>query len=146
VSSKRRLVDDRVIAEGPTGPNLLGSRCRKCGNVSFPVQSSCPRCTSDEMHEEKLPREGRLWSFTVQGFPPPSPPYRGPVGDQFVPFGVGYVELPGAVRVETRLTESDPERLHIGDEMRLVLVPLTRDEDGTEVIGFAFEPTTTGGQ
>ena len=30
-------------------------------------------------------------------------------GRDFVPFGVGYVELPGEVKVEARLTESDPD-------------------------------------
>ena len=38
----------------------------------------------------------------------------------FVPFGVGYVELPGEVKVETRLTESDPAALTHGMEMELV--------------------------
>ena len=40
------------------------------------------------------PRRGRLWAWTTQDFPPPSPPYAGPTGEDFVPFGVGYVELP----------------------------------------------------
>ena len=47
---------------------------------------------------------GRLWAWTTQEFPPPSPPYTGPTGDDFVPYGVGYVELGDEVRVETRLT------------------------------------------
>ena len=63
------------------------------------------------MAEHLLPRRGRLWAWTTQDFPPPSPPYAGPTGKDFVPFGVGYVELPGEVKVETRLTESDPDVL-----------------------------------
>ena len=62
------------------------------------------------MAEHLLARRGRLWAWTTQGFPPPSPPYAGPAGKDFVPFGVGYVEL-GDVKVEARLTESDPEVL-----------------------------------
>ena len=27
-------------------PVLLGSECRRCGTVTFPVQGSCPKCTS----------------------------------------------------------------------------------------------------
>ena len=42
--------------------------------------------------------------------------------------------------MEARLTESDPARLEIGMEMSLVLVPLTTDADGTEVVTFAFAP------
>ena len=63
------------------------------------------------MEEHLLPRRGRLWAWTTQDFPPPSPPYAGPTGDDFVPFGVGYVELAGEVKVETRLTEADPDAL-----------------------------------
>jgi uncharacterized OB-fold protein len=57
-----------------------------------------------------------------------------------VPFGVGYVELPGQVRVETRLTECDPGVLTPGMEMELVVVPFRTDEDGNEVVTFAFRP------
>ena len=63
-----------------------------------------------------------------------------PTGSEFVPFGVGYVELPGEVKVETRLTESDPGALAIGMEMELTLVPFRTDEDGNEVVTFAFRP------
>jgi uncharacterized OB-fold protein len=121
-------------------PQLIGSRCDACGIVTFPAQGSCPRCASAEMSERLLPRRGRLWAWTTQHFPPPSPPYAGPTGGEFVPFGVGYVELPGEVKVETRLTESEPERLTPGMEMELVLVPVRTDEDGNEVVSFAFRP------
>ena len=69
--------------------------------------------------------------------PPPSPPYLGPTGDAFVPYGVGYVEL-GEVRVETRLTEM--QGLRAGMEMELVIVPFRTDDDGNEVVTFAFQP------
>jgi uncharacterized protein len=121
-------------------PELIGSRCSACGMVTFPVQDSCPRCASTAMEEQRLARRGRLWAWTVQDFPPPSPPYSGPTGADFVPFGVGYVELPGEVKVETRLTESDPEVLTIGMEMELVVVPFRTDDDGNEVVTFAFRP------
>ncbi|MFN8034805.1 MAG: OB-fold domain-containing protein [Acidimicrobiia bacterium] len=121
-------------------PRLIGSRCRECGIVTFPSQDSCPRCASIDMTEELLSRRGRLWAWTTQNFPPPSPPYAGPTGEAFVPFGVGYVELPGEVKVEARLTESDPDVLVQGMEMELVLVPFRTAEDGSEVVTFAFRP------
>ena len=79
---------------------------------------------------------GRLWAWTTQDFPPPSPPYAGPTGKDFVPFAVGYVELPGEVKVETRLTETDPAVLEIGMEMELALVPFRTNDDGDEVVTF----------
>ena len=119
-------------------PRLIGGRCDACGTVTFPAQDACPRCASTEMGEHLLARRGRLWAWTTQEFPPPSPPYTGPTGDDFVPYGVGYVELGGEVRVESRLTET--EGLETGMEMELVLVPFRTDEDGNEVVSFAFRP------
>ncbi|HUO70628.1 MAG TPA: OB-fold domain-containing protein [Solirubrobacteraceae bacterium] len=124
-------------------PRLIGSRCAACGIVTFPVQDSCPRCPSTEMAQHLLSRRGRLWAWTTQEFPPPSPPYAGPTGDAFVPYGVGYVELAGEVRVETRLTET--AGLKPGMEMELVLVPFRTDDDGNEVVTFAFRPVGAAG-
>ena len=56
------------------------------------------------------------------------------------PGAIGYVELPGEVKVETRLTESDPDALAIGMEMELTLVPFRTDDNGNEVVTFAFRP------
>jgi uncharacterized OB-fold protein len=128
------------IAEGifTDEPRLVGSRCGACGIVTFPAQDSCPRCASTAMAEHLLPRQGRLWAWTTQEFAPPSPPYAGPTGDAFVPFGVGYVELAGEVKVETRLTRTDG--LRAGMEMELVLVPFRTDDAGNEIVTFAFRP------
>jgi uncharacterized OB-fold protein len=119
-------------------PHLIGSRCGACGIATFPSQTSCPRCASTGMEEHRLPRRGRLWAWTTQEFPPPSPPYAGPTGDAFVPYGVGYVELDDEVKVETRLTRTDG--LRIGMEMELVLEPFRIDDEGNEVVTFAFRP------
>lgn len=121
-------------------PALIGSRCAACGIVTFPTQDSCPRCSSTEMVDHLLSRRGRLWAWTTQHFPPPSPPYAGPGGNAFVPFGVGYVDLGGEVKVEARLTEADPDALAAGMEMELVLVPFRTDDEGNEVMTFAFRP------
>lgn len=136
------------IAEGvftwpSESPQLIGSRCTACGIVTFPTQDSCPRCASTEMEEHLLPRTGRLWAWTTQEFPPPSPPYTGPTAEAFVPFGVGYVALGDEVKVETRLTETDADALTPGTEMELVIVPFRTGggEDAIdEVVTFAFRP------
>ena len=133
-------VADGIFTWPAHKPQLIGSRCNDCGIVTFPTQDSCPRCASTEMDDELLPRRGWLWAWTTQEFAPPSPPYGGPAGDAFVPFGVGYVELDGEVKVETRLTEADPEALNIGMQMELVVLPFRTDDDGNEVVTFAFRP------
>ena len=122
-------------------PRLLGSRCVSCGNHMFPRQTSCPKCTGEKTEDVELGSRGTLWTWTVQGFPPKAPPYAGDDNPKtFKPFGVGYVELPGQVKVEARLTEADPEKLKIGMEMEMVIIPLATDDNGNEIVTFAFAP------
>jgi uncharacterized protein len=137
---KRLPVAEGIFTWPADEPQLIGARCSACGIVTFPTQDGCPRCASTEMVEHLLPRRGRLWAWTTQDFPPPSPPYTGPSGKDFVPFGLGYVELGDEVKVEARLTEADPNTLRTGMEMELTLIPLRTDDDGNDVVTFAFQP------
>ncbi len=137
----------RPIADGlftwPESPHLVGGSCVECGTTTFPKQSSCPRCTGSEMREVPLATRGRLWTWTIQGFEP-KPPYAGE--GPFEPYGVGYVELAAeaegasAVLVESRLSENSPERLRIGDERELRIVPVRHDADGRQLVTFSFRP------
>lgn len=139
--TEAQLIDDGIIAGTVDAPLLLGSRCRHCGVVAFPRQAFCAACTSGDVEEHTLARSGTLWTWTIQCFPPKSPPYAGETGD-FEPYGVGYVELAGEVRVEARLTESDPGRLVIGMPMELVLI---RAPGAGDVLTFAFRPREEDG-
>ena len=141
----RKPVTEGVFTWPADDPRLIGSRCRNCGNHMFPTQAGCPKCTANDTETVELEPRGTLWTWTVQGFPPKSPPYLGSDDpSSFEPFGVGYVELPGQVKVEARLTEADPQKLTIGMEMELVVVPLTTDDEGNEIVTFAFAPAAEG--
>ncbi|BBD99765.1 DNA-binding protein [Sphingobium amiense] len=124
------------IAEGlfvdAPHPALIGGRHRETGGIVFP----CPAGSAD--HEPVvLPRRGTLWSWTVQRFRPKTPPYAGP--EEFTPFALGYVELPGAVIVEAPFTDVAFDELRIGMAMETVLVPLNG-----KVRTFAFAPVREG--
>jgi uncharacterized OB-fold protein len=124
-------------------PHLIGSRCRTCGTPSFPQQTSCPRCSGEDVEVTLLPREGSLWSWTVQRFAPKSPPYAS-AETEFRPFAVGYVALDGGIAVESRLTgAAGPDGYQIGMPMRLVIEPFPRS-DGTTVAAYAFAPLAAG--
>jgi uncharacterized OB-fold protein len=120
-------------------PQLIGSQCADCSATTFPVQQRCPRCSRGNMSELLLPRSGTLVAWTTQAFPPGAP-FAGPTGKDFVPFGVGLVQLGDVIRVEGRLTENDPEKLKFGQEVELTMVPLTTDDEGADVMTFAFRP------
>jgi uncharacterized OB-fold protein len=121
-------------------PQLLGSRCDDCGATTFPVQSRCPRCGHAAMADVKLPRQGTLVSWTTQEFPPVVPYAGDATGERFEAFGVGLVQLGDVVRVESRLTERDPEKLRFGMDVELRIVPFYVDADGDEIMTFAFAP------
>src|SRR5262245_49127155 len=136
------LADD--ISTWPDAdPQLSGSRCGDCGATTFPMQARCPQCSGDNMAELLLPRTGTLVAWTTQGFLP-GPPYAGKETAQtFTPFGMGLVQLGDVIRVEGRLTESDPEKLQFDMDVELTMVPLYTDDDGDEVLTFAFAPTSS---
>jgi uncharacterized OB-fold protein len=125
---------DRVpVHEGlfTTEPRLIGGRCGNCGRHQFPRGSLCPYCGKDDVAEALLSPTGTLWAWTAVSAAPPG--YRGEV-----PYGFGVVELPDGLRVLTRLTESDPAALAYGQDVRLQLVSLHTDDEGRDVMTWAF--------
>ncbi len=130
-------IDDALFNWPDDEPQLIGCECRDCGAIAFPRQSSCSRCTSKTMSERLLGRCGTLSSYTVHRFEPKAS-NRGP--QPLEPYGVGYIELPGEVIVESRLTIADPDALEIGQPMELVVVPFGSGDGGQQLVTFAFQP------
>jgi uncharacterized OB-fold protein len=127
-----RPVTTGLFADVDGHPRLLGSRCASCGGVSFPRADICPYCATEGIEAVELSDSGALWAWTAVTAAPPG--YQGPV-----PFGFGVVELPEGIRVLSLLAESDPAALAMGRQMRLVTVVVGRDDDGTDVVSYAFE-------
>lgn len=138
--TKAVSVNEFVLEFDNETPRLKGGRCQDCGNYTFPFLPGCAKCTGTNMESVTLGSTGTLWGWTVQGFPPKSPPYLGENDpDKFKPFGVGYVELPELI-IEARLTESEPAKLSEGMPMQLVAEPLYTDDQGNTVMTYAFAP------
>jgi len=131
-----RVVDPDIFA-GTAPLTLLGARCGVCSTTTFPAENTCPKCFAQDMRPESLPRSGTVWSWTVQHFAP-KPPFR-PPAEGFAPYLLGYVDL-GPLVVETRLTGSPEQPPAIGDPVALVPLTAFVDDDGAEVVTFAFAP------
>jgi uncharacterized OB-fold protein len=135
-----------VVAEGlftwpSDAPQLIGSYFPESGVTTFPQSGSCPKTSSRVVEQVLLPRRGTLWSWTVQAFLPKNPPYAGTeTAKDFVPYGVGYVQLADQVVVESRLTINDPAQLKIGMELEMVVIPFAVDAEGRELLTYAFAP------
>lgn len=138
------LVCPEALRKTASGWTLLGSRCVACGEMFFPAQRSCTRCCGTELKSCELGDRGTLWSWTIQGFMPKSPYNGGDGAAAFQPYGVGYIQMPSQLKVESRLTINDPAQLKIGMPMQLTLDPYRRTAAGQEVFTFAFQPMQNG--
>lgn len=117
-------------------PHLMGGRLPS-GEVVFPMPVGD---AAKDVEPYKLSRTGTLWSWTTQGFLPKEP-YEGPGSGpdegppDFVPFLLGYVELPGEVIVESRIVGAQLEDLRLGMPLEFCIVPFNDRYDT-----YAFRP------
>ena len=122
-----------------SNPVLLGGKCPRCGEVSFPAQSSCRNCGHNDSNVIELGDRGSLWTWTIQNFLPKSPYVSDETIETFKPYGVGYVEMPAGIRIESRLRISDPNKLRIGMPMKLIIEKFSSNDQGGSNLCFAFD-------
>jgi uncharacterized OB-fold protein len=131
-------VHEGLFVERPEGARLIGGVCAACGRQHFPRLTSCPYCAAADCEEKLLGPRGSLFLYTVVVNRPPG--YRGEL-----PFGFGVVELPEGIRLIGRLTEPRLDRLRLGMPMRVVVAPLHTDDEGRQVVSYAFAPEVADG-
>lgn len=141
-SNKQVAIDPGLFDWPSEKPRLFGSECQNCGEITFPRQDNCPKCSSASCEKIEIASKGILYTWTSQEFRPKFP-YKGDDTDEtFQPYYLGYVELPGQVRVESRLDVDDPAKLRIGMEMELRIVKFRSDDEGNDIMMFAFAPVS----
>ncbi|WP_030519540.1 Zn-ribbon domain-containing OB-fold protein [Nocardia rhamnosiphila] len=106
-------------------PVLEGSRCRECGTVGYPASAICARCARPAADPLPLSGDGVVWAYTVQRFPPKSPPYVVPA-EGFTPYAVGYVELPEGIKIEAILDCDDFAALDRAPVRLVAVTPVPR--------------------
>ena len=119
-------------------PSLIGSRCTDCGEHAFPSQDDCRACSGQNMASADRGSEGTLWTWTVQSFMPKTPYHTDETPETFRPYGVGYVELACGLKVESRLKENTPDELKIGMPMKLEIITVRKDDEGSDLLTFQF--------
>jgi uncharacterized OB-fold protein len=113
---------------------LIGGYSPTSGQYHFPLLDTCPYSGATDVEERDLSSGGSLFGWTAVTLAPPG--YLGQV-----PYGFGIVELPEGLRVIGRVTETDVDALSPGQPMRTVADVLYTDDDGNEVVTWAFAPT-----
>lgn len=133
------LACPELLRRTAQGWTLVGSRCLACGEVFFPAQRACARCCATEQEPWEAGNRGTLWSWTLQSFVPKLPYNGGETEATFRPYGVGYIEMPSGLKIESRLTVADPSHLSIGLPMQLT-VEKYRQTAGPKTHTFFFRP------
>ncbi len=129
MAEKVPLVD--YLELEPT-PHLVARQCGQCGARFFDRRNACAACFGDEFESVTIETDGVLRSFTIVA-------YAAPGID--VPFVAGVVDCGGtSVRGNVINVEPDPDHVSLGMPVRLATYSVGTDDNGTEAIGFGFEP------
>ena len=126
------FVDYLVLDDG--APHLVAQECKNCSARFFDRRNACASCFATEFSTVPVATEGTVRPFTIVTFAPPGIP---------VPFVASLVDCDGT-RVLANLIniDPDPENIHDGMKVRLATYPIGADSEGTEAVGFGFEPAT----
>jgi len=123
------IVDYLVLGDSP---HLVAQECTTCGARFFDRRNACASCFATEFKDATIATEGELKAFTIVAFAAPGVP---------VPFVAGVVDCDGtSVRGNVINTEPDPDHVSLGMKVKLATQVVGTDDDGTEAIGFGFEP------
>ena len=123
------LVDYLVLGDEP---HLVAHECTSCGARFFDRRNACANCFGTDFKTVPISTEGVFRAFTIVAFA---------VLGVTVPFVLGVIDCEGtSVRVNVINVESDPEHVHTGMKLKLATYSLGTDENGTEAIGFGYEP------
>jgi uncharacterized OB-fold protein len=123
------LVDYLVLGDNP---HLVAHECTNCGARFFDRRNACAACSGTEFRGVDVATDGELRAFTIVSMAAPGIP---------VPFVAGVIDCDGtSVRANVVNTPPDPEHVTLGMKVRLTTVPVGADSEGTEAVGFGFEP------
>lgn len=123
------LVDYLVLGEKP---HLEANECTSCGARYFDRRNACASCGATEFHKAAVDPDGVLRAFTIVSMAAPGIP---------VPFVASVIDCGGtSVRANVINTTPDPEHVRLGMKVRLATYVVGTDDDGTEAVGFGFEP------
>lgn len=125
------FVDYLVLGDKP---HLRAHECANCHARYFDRRNACAGCFGTEFDEVDVSPEGEVKAFTIVSMAAPGIK---------VPFASATVDCAGtSVRTNIINTEPDPDHLSLGMKVRLATFSLGTDSEGTEAIGFGFEPVS----
>ena len=113
-------------------PHLVANECTACGARFFDRRNACAACEATEFTKVSVPTSGEVRAFTIVSFAAPGIP---------VPYVAAVVDCDGtSVKANLINVTPDPEHVTLGMKVRLATESIGTDDNGTEAIGFGFEP------
>lgn len=123
------MVDYLVLGDSP---HLVARECVACGARFFDRRNACASCFATEFKPVDVATRGKLRTFTIVSYAAPGIP---------VPFVAGVVDCDGtSVRANVINVAADSEHVRTGMDLRLATYVVGTDDEGTEAVGFGFEP------
>ena len=116
--------ESRGVWEGAGRGELVLQRCRKCSLVQHRPRGICAHCLeSDNLEHFVASGSGEVYTFTVteqnqaKGFA------------EACPYVMAYVTLEEGPRILTVITNSSPDDVTVGAQVRVSFVDQERDDD-----------------
>jgi uncharacterized OB-fold protein len=123
------LVDYLVLGDDP---HLEANQCVECGARFFDRRNACASCGGTEFERAAIATDGEVRAFTIVSLAAPGIP---------VPFVAAVSDCDGtSVRGNIINTDPDPDHVSLGMKVKLATYSIGTDDNGTEAIGFGFEP------
>lgn len=116
---------------------IRSAKCNSCGTYFFPEYHAQHRsgCSREGVEKVLLSNRGKLASWTIEHYMCP-PPFK--TAASIAPYGIGLVEFPEGIQVAGLIMESNLDALQIGQEVETIAYPLYRNDEGQDVLTWAF--------
>ncbi len=110
--------------------NLVGSKCKNCGEKTFPPRADCLKCLSGDFEFVKVKSSGTLVTFTTIN--------SAPTGfEDMTPYTLGLVDLDGGGRLLSWFENTKFEDIKIG--MKVKVIPKIFEEIEEIKLYYALE-------
>lgn len=118
--------------EMPQRYRLEAGKCNNCGKIYFPPRLICSNCRYKDFTPIKLPKKGKIFSFTI--IRTPSSEFK-----DYSPFAIAIIELDDiGLKLMCQVVDCNFNELEIGKRVTLVFRKI--QEDGSSgIIAYGYK-------
>ncbi len=110
ISAPRVLPESLPFWQAADEGRYLVKKCQSCGQVHHYPRDICPFCLSVDTVWQDSPGTGVVYSFST-------------MGKDDAAYTMAYVTLDEGITVMTNLVDCDPQKVNIGQKVRVVFQP-----------------------